>query len=140
MKQLPHFRLIGLIDENIVAQVGIDYRVISIEGTPKKIFGIIDLCVCTKERNKGLAENLMNEVEILAKSSEVDHIVLFADDNRLYKKLGYKNISNVCKYLGIDEHKTVGVLENDLSDCMMVKDIGSNPWERGNIDMLGYIF
>lgn len=44
-KQLPHLRLIAYEDERIIGQVGLDFRVMNMNGEPSHVLGIIDLCV-----------------------------------------------------------------------------------------------
>jgi ribosomal protein S18 acetylase RimI-like enzyme len=139
-KQLPHFRLIGSIENTIIGQVGVDHRVISLNGNSKSIFGIIDLCVDSAHKRKGLAEEMILEIESLAKENKIDFIVLFADDQRLYHRLGFQSVSNRCKWLGIDEHKTVGIIQDSLADCMMIKKTGNSEWQNEDVDMLGYLF
>jgi len=40
----------------------------------------------------------------------------------------------------IDEHQTLGMGEESLSDCMMVKQLGEQTWQNGIVDLLGYLF
>ena len=45
-KQVPHFRLLLQSDAGEwVGQVGIDCRMMALNGVPISVFGIIDLCV-----------------------------------------------------------------------------------------------
>jgi hypothetical protein len=40
----------------------------------------------------------------------------------------------------VDEHQTIGVTEQSLSDCMMVKQIAAQTWRDGMVDLLEYLF
>ena len=139
-KQLPQFRLLVWNNQQLIAQVGVEHRVINIDNTPFRIFGVIDLCCSPSNRSQGIATIILNKLYQQAKSQGIDFIVLFADDHRLYKREGFFRVNNQCKWLGIDEHKTIGILENELSDCMMVKSTSSKEWPLGTVDLMGYLF
>jgi hypothetical protein len=54
-KQLPHFRFLIFDKKNqLVGQVGFDYRVMNLNGRPVRVLGIIDLCVAKAYRSQGL--------------------------------------------------------------------------------------
>lgn len=139
-KLLPQFRYLARIDDELVAQVGIEHRVIANTGIPMQIFGIIDLCVAKSYRKQKIATALLQQVEALAKASNVDFLVLFADDSRLYVQNGYERVDNCCRWMKVDEHQTLGIVEASLSDCMMVKAINEQRWLSGTVDLLGYLF
>ena len=139
-KQLPHFRFLGIMNEELVAQIGIDYRVIKVGDEIFDVFGIIDLCVKEENRGQGLAEKLLNEVHSLAKSNDVDFVVLFADDHRVYNKIGFQLKENSCKWLGIDEHTSLSIIEEKLDSCLMIKSVSGKEWKNGELDMLGYLY
>ena len=63
-KQLPHFRLIAYADERIIGQVGLDFRVMNVNGEPIHVLGIIDLCVREEVRGRGVGRALMDEVDV----------------------------------------------------------------------------
>ncbi len=139
-KQLPQFRYLVWEGPELVAQMGVEHRMISLGETPVRIFGVIDLCTTSQFRKKGIAAKLLEELHVLAKSSGVDFILLFADDFRLYQRVGFKNVSNHCRWLGINEHKMNGVHQDSLKDSMMIVNIGKMQWSDGPVDMLGYLF
>ena len=140
MKQLPHFRLLVKNNDKIIAQTGVDYRVVRVGDKVFRVFGVIDLCVESSFRKRKIAEKLLDEVFSLIKKNYGDFIVLFADDHRLYKRLGYQLKKNKCTWLGVDEHKTVGIIEDVLDDCLMVKEVSGQKWPEGKFDMLGYLY
>lgn len=139
-KQLPHARLLGRLDGMLVAQVGIDHRVIRVGDQPLTILGIIDLCVASEHRNFGYGSCLLESVEELGRKCGVDSVVLLADDHRLYHEHGYKLLNRHCIFLGIDEHQSLGQCERDLDNCLMVKPLANAPWPAGEVDFLGYLF
>jgi GNAT superfamily N-acetyltransferase len=139
-KLLPQFRYLVWEDDNLIAQMGIEHRVITNTGIPARIFGLIDLCVASSYRSQKIATTMLQQIEEVGRMSRIDFLVLFADDSRLYAENGYQRVSNLCRWMKIDEHQTLGVGEESLSDCMMVKQLGEQIWQNGIIDLLGYLF
>jgi GNAT superfamily N-acetyltransferase len=139
-KLLPQFRYLVWIGNNLVAQVGIEHRVITNNGNPVRIFGIIDLCVSLSYRSQKIATKLLQQIEELGKMGKIDFIVLFADDYRLYAENGYQQVTNICRWMKIDEHQIIGIGEKSMADCMMVKQLGDKKWQNGLVDLLGYLF
>jgi GNAT superfamily N-acetyltransferase len=105
-----------------------------------RIFGLIDLCVDPQYRSRKIATKLLQQVDELGRSSEIDFLILFADDRRLYTEHGYCRVENLCRWMMVDEHQTLGIAEKTLADCMMVKQIGARAWQDGTVDLLGYLF
>ncbi|WP_078651210.1 GNAT family N-acetyltransferase [Streptomyces xylophagus] len=138
-KQLPHLRCLAWERDTLIAQVGIDHRIIRNGDAPLRIFGIIDLCVTSSTRSKGIASIILTQVESVARSSKVDVLLLFADDPRVYLANGYRKVSNHVKWLMINDHKTLGITEKPLGE-MMVKMLSDEPWNEGVVDLLGYLF
>jgi GNAT superfamily N-acetyltransferase len=139
-KLLPQFRYLVWVSDNLVAQVGIEHRVISNAGIPVQIFGLIDLCVAPSYRSQKIATKLLQQVEGLGKTSKVDFLVLFADNSRLYTENGYQQVTNLCRWMKVDEHQIIGIGEESMADCMMVKKLGDKKWQDGIVDLLGYLF
>jgi GNAT superfamily N-acetyltransferase len=139
-KLLPQFRYLVWEGENLIAQMGIEHRVITNTGIPARIFGLIDLCVASSYRSQKIATTLLQRIEELGRTSKIDFLVLFADDSRLYAENGYQRVENLCRWLKVDEHQIIGVGEKSLSDCMMVKQVGEQTWQNGIVDLLGYLF
>jgi N-acetylglutamate synthase-like GNAT family acetyltransferase len=139
-KQLPQFRL--LIHENgdVVAQVGVEHRVIRVGDAVHRVFGVIDLATHSAHRGRGLAGALLERLEATAREYGVEFVILFADDQRLYERRGYVQADNTLKFLGIDEHQSVGVLERSLPEAFMVLEVGESRWLPGLVDLLGYLF
>lgn len=140
-KQLPHFRLLAWQAGKLAGQLGIDSRVINIEGQVIKIFGIIDLCVHPQERGAGLATCLLSRAEEIARLHGRDHLVLMADRHDLYLKAGFTRVQPaLTKWLAIDGRKSMGMIQRDLAECFLVKPLSPRPWPSGEIDLLGYLF
>ena len=103
-KQLPHFRFLAFNENNqLVGQVGLDYRVMNLDGKPVKVLGIIDLCVSPNSRSAGIGSSLLLEVDQFSQGRDIDFILLFADHKTLYKKNGYRSVANMCTWLKIDD-------------------------------------
>ena len=114
-KQIPHCRVLAEIDGIIVGQCGLDHRVISTSEGPARVFGVIDVCVAKSRRGKGLALEILQWVEELAVRSNVDFLMLFASDPRLYLRAGYQSPKTVLRWVAIDEHECHGVFEEQES-------------------------
>lgn len=140
-KQIPQGRVLAFNPDNqLVGHVGLDYRMMNLNGKPIKVLGVIDLCVSPAIRSQGIASLLISEVERMAKG-RVDFVLLFADHEGLYSKNGFKTVSNTCKWLKID-HETltsIGVGTQKV-EGLMIKEVGTLPWEEGELDFLGYLY
>jgi GNAT superfamily N-acetyltransferase len=138
-KQMPHFRYLAYDQETLIAQVGLDYRVMNLNGRFIKVLGIIDLCVKRDYRGKNIASELLNKIDEFGRVHRIDFLLLFADINKVYLNNGFVKAKNTCKWLKIDEHKTLGIGEEEI-DELMIKKMGPKDWEEGHLDMLGYLY
>jgi len=136
----PHFRYLAMTGGALTAQMGVELRVIRIGRTVLRTFGIVDLCVRPSERSRGLAARLLAEVTELARSCEMDFVILFADDDRLYTRNGWARAANSCSWVKIDEHTTLGLATAQDTHALMVKATGQQPWPGGDVDLLGHVF
>jgi predicted acetyltransferase len=141
-KQLPHFRFVVFNDKNqLVGQVGIDYRVMNLNGNPIRALGLIDLCVTQNTRSQGIGSMLLLEIEQFCCNRNIDFLLLFADNNTLYLKNGYKSVTNKYKWLKIDH---VSQITRDIGyeviDGLMIKEVGKSGWSEGDLDFLGYLY
>jgi len=140
-KQLPHVRLLAKEGESIVGQVGIDGRVVNVEGTSVSIFGLIDLAVHPARRGKRVGTLLLAEAERIARVCEREFLVLMANRHDLYLKEGYVRVQPaLTKWLAIEDRQSVELTDQDLGDCFLVKPLTERTWPAGKIDMLGYLF
>ena len=138
-KQLPHFRYLAYDKETLIANVGLDYRVMNLNGSSIKVLGIIDLCVKKEYRGKNIASMLLNEIDEFSRIHHIDFLLLFADIETVYVRNGFINAKNICKWLKINEYQTLGIGEEEV-EGLMIKKIGYKDWEDGYLDMLGYLY
>ncbi|MEM7014943.1 MAG: GNAT family N-acetyltransferase, partial [Verrucomicrobiota bacterium] len=124
-KQLPHFRYLAFDQDQLVGQMGVDHRMISVGSEVLSIFGIIDLCVTEPSRGHGFASTMIHEVTQLAEAAKSDFLFLIADDHRIYIKNGFQSISPFVSWMRIDEHRNYGVVVERLEDEVMIKQIGA---------------
>ncbi|MFF3102578.1 GNAT family N-acetyltransferase [Viridibacillus arvi] len=141
-KQVPHFRYLAFNEEkHLLAQVGLDYRVMNLNGEPIKVLGIIDLCVSKEFRSKGIASLLLSEIDKYCVKKDIEFLLLFADNKTLYLKNGFKTVKNKCKWLKIDDRNQtiLGIGYEEISE-LMIKKIGKKEWTEGDLDFLGYLY
>src|SRR5262249_9331249 len=137
----PHFRYVAMTGRgDVAAQMGVEFRVIRVGGTVLRTFGVVDLCVTESQRSRGLAGTLLAELTELARSCEMDFIVLFADDPRVYARHGWARVTNRCSWVRIHDHVTLGLARQEDPGAMMVKALGEQPWPEGDVDLLGHLF
>jgi len=141
-KQVPHFRFLAFNEDNhLLAQVGLDYRVMNLSGKLIKVLGIIDLCVSRESRSNGIASVLLSEIDKYCVKRDIDFLLLFADYKTLYLKNGYKSVKNKCKWLKIDDrNQTILGIGYEEQSGLMIKKIGMNEWTEGDLDFLGYLY
>ena len=140
-KQLPHLRLIAYEDEQIIGQVGLDFRVMNIDGTPIHVLGIIDLCVREAVRGRGVGRALMEKVIALGEAYPIDFLLLFADRPDLYERIGFQKVSNTCTWLQInDENQTTRGIGEARFEELMIRQVGDKRWTDGKLDLLGYLY
>lgn len=138
-KQIPHFRYLAYDEETLIAHVGLDYRVMNLNGSPIKVLGIIDLCVKKEYQGKNIASILLSNIDEFSRMHYIDFLLLFADIETVYLRNGFVLVKNVCSWLKINEHKTLGIGEEE-TEGLMIKKIGYKDWEDGYLDMLGYLY
>ncbi|WP_261342974.1 GNAT family N-acetyltransferase [Gimesia algae] len=139
-KQLPHFRFLAYEDGILVGHMGIDHRMISVGKSVFSIFGVIDLCISSGYRRRGIASEILDQLSALAKAKGIDFLFLVADDHRLYEKNGFRLISTDLTWLKIDEHKNYGVETERIEKELMIKQTGKKVWPDEPVDLLGYLF
>lgn len=138
-KQMPHFRYLAFDEEALIGQVGLDYRAMNLNGIAIKVLGIIDICIKKEYRGKGIGSKLLETIEGFAIAHKLDFLLLFTDVQIFYANSGFINVKNMCKWTKINEHKTLGIGEEEIEE-LMIKKIGSKVWEDGCLDMLGYLY
>ena len=137
----PHFRYIAMRSNGVVAgQMGVELRVIRVGDSVVRTFGVVDLCVRGSERSRGLASMLLAEVTAFARACEMAFVILFADDGRLYARNGWAHVTNLCSWVKIHDHTTLGLARQEDPGVMMVKAVGNRAWPEGDADLLGHLF
>ncbi|WP_214699660.1 MULTISPECIES: GNAT family N-acetyltransferase [unclassified Exiguobacterium] len=141
-KQLPHLRLIACDEQqHVIGQVGLDFRVMNMNGEPIRVLGIIDLCVREEVRGRGVGRALMEEVIALGEAYPIDFLLLFADRPDLYKRIGFHTVSNACTWLKInDENQTTRGIGEASFEELMIRQVGNKRWTEGTLDLLGYLY
>ncbi len=141
-KQLPHFRFLAFNEESqLIGHVGLDYRVMNLNGKPLKILGVIDLCVSQNARSQGIGSRLLLEIDRFSQGRDIDFILLFADNMDLYLRNGYQSVGNKCKWMQINHETQVtnGIGTEHIYE-LMIKQVGMTNWREGNLDLLGYLY
>ncbi|ASP40858.1 GNAT family N-acetyltransferase [Bacterioplanes sanyensis] len=138
-KQLPHYRALRFHEQQLIATMGLDYRVMSVGDEVIKVLGIIDLCVAREYRGQGIAGSMLEQLSDMASERDVDFLLLMADQPEFYQRHGFLEQEQHSQWLKIREHKHYGIAHECLYD-MMVKPISGKPWPTGNLDWLGYMY
>jgi GNAT superfamily N-acetyltransferase len=136
----PHFRFIAIMGGDVVAQMGVELRVVRAGQRIFRTFGVVDFCVKQSSRSRRLATRLLNEVTEYAGSCAMDFILLFADDDRLYVRNGWHRATNPCSWVRINEHRTLGLAHGEVTNALMVKSVQGKAWPDGEVDLLGHLF
>jgi predicted N-acetyltransferase YhbS len=138
-KQLPHARLLARQGEALVGHLAVAHRVVGSAAGPQRILGLLDVVVAPERRGMGIAGALLEAAEARGRAAGVDHLVLFADDDRLYGRHGYRPVSSTLRWLRIHEHASLGIAEEPVAE-LRVRSLGERPWPDGAVDLLGELF
>lgn len=141
-KQLPHHRFLAYQDERLVGHLGVDLRVMNLNGQAVKVFGAIDVCVAPDRQGSGIGTELLQRFETIARdSNRVDFLFLLAKNPAIYEKLGYKTTLLQTTWLKIDQHKNYGLGNELITDALLFyKAISDIQWNDGELDLLGYMY
>lgn len=142
-KQPPHYRILAKENNKLIGQLGLDYRAMSLDGNPIKVLGIIDICVDSKHRNRGIGKKLLQKVDELSLkfSDKVNFIFLVTNIPNYFKKYGFKKVEPTTTWLKIHQHKNYGVGTEKIDDTnFMIKPVNDKKWEGENLDLLGYMY
>ncbi|KHA61503.1 acetyltransferase [Vibrio variabilis] len=139
LKQLPHVRVLEMKGGELIGYMGLDYRVISVDGQPLKVLGVIDFCVEKNARGQGIGRQMLQGVEQFARTKQVDFVILISDLKEFYLTSGYQQITATQSWLRIHQHRNYGVAVEEL-DELYVKPMSEKPWPSGHVDWLGYMF
>ncbi len=139
-KQIPTFRLLAFEKRTLVGHLAVEFRLINIGGAITRIFGVTDVCVAESFQSQKLATTLLDELSTLGQSQDIDFIILFADQHDLYLNNGFELVNNVCRWLIINNHQSLGLSHRRLENCLLVKSLNGAVWGDGVIDFLGHVF
>jgi predicted acetyltransferase len=120
--------------------MGVELRMVRVGTEVVRTLGVVDLCVDPGQRSGGLAGRLLDQVTALAAEVRAAFVVLFADDDRLYRRHGWTGVANTCSWLKINDHTTMGLAEQEATGALMVKATGDRRWPNGDVDLLGHLF
>jgi len=138
-KQIPHFRYLAFDKDILIGQVGLDYRVMNLNGITIRVLGIVDICIKEEYREKGIGSKLLETIKYFSITHKLDFLLLFTDIEKFYAKNDFISVENKCKWTKIDEHKTLGIGEEVIKE-LMIKKTGNKVWKDGYLDMLGYMY
>lgn len=142
-KQLPHYRILVKESEELIGQLGIDFRVMNLNGEPVNVFGIIDFCVDPQFQKQGVGKSLLQKYESIALKhpDKIDFLFLVSDIPQYYEQLGYMKTDIATKWLKINQHRNIGIGNEKIDDAsFLVKSISGKEWKDGELDMLGYMY
>ena len=83
---------------------------------------------------------MLSELEELARKYLIDFILLLTEDHAFYEKQGYQLVENACRWLVMQNHRSLGVIERQMNQTLMMKQVGEKEWGEGTLDFLGYVF
>ncbi|HKK78713.1 MAG TPA: GNAT family N-acetyltransferase [Phaeodactylibacter sp.] len=139
-KQQPDFRYLGWENGKLIAHMAVEHRTINNAEQLLRIFGVADLCVEREWQHQHIGSQLLSELSLLGQKNGIDFIVLLAAEPELYLKNGFKAVNNICRWLMISSHTTLGVAQRHIEAALMVKALGEKRWRPGVVDFLGTIF
>lgn len=142
-KQLPHHRLLLLDSGKVAGHLGIDYRVMNLNGEVVSVFGIKDLAVLPVHQGKGYGAMLMNEFAAIAEkhSANIDFAFLVTDVPAFYSRFGFVSTHIQTTWLKIHRTKSYNIGNETITDAVfMYKEISGKKWADGELDLLGYMY
>ena len=139
--QLPSFRYLVKGDDNIlIGHMGVCHRLMNLDGESIRVFGVMDLCVEQAYQSQRIASRMLESLTTLGQQHGVEFIVLIAQEHQLYENNGFVLYDHACKWLVINQQKSLGICLRRLEDCLMVKGLGDRAWNGQIADFLGPIF
>jgi len=136
----PHFRFLASEGDTLLGQVGIELRYIRAGDRVLRTFGVVDLAVTAGARSGGLAGRLLAEMFDHARACDIEFVLLFADDDRVYVREGWVRVGNRLTWVKIHEHNTLGLSVRVDTEALMVRPVAGATWPDGDIDLLGHVF
>lgn len=139
-RQLPDFRYLGYQNEQLMAHMAVEHRLLYNAGHLCKVFGVIDLCVDPLFQRRRVASHLLSRLTDLGRSHGIEFLVLLAGQHQLYLDNGFQLVSNPCVWMMITGDQSLGLTRRSVQHSLMVKPLGERQWKEGLVDFLGSIF
>ena len=142
-KQAPHYRILVKENDTLIGHVGLDYRAMSLDGSPIKVLGLIDICIDCQQRNRKIGASLLQKVDELSLefSEKIDFLFLATNIPNYFSKYGFEKIEPTTTWLKIHHHKNYGLGTEKINDTnFMIKPINNKKWEGVILDLLGYMY
>jgi GNAT superfamily N-acetyltransferase len=139
-RQLPSFRYLASAGGELVGHLAVEHRMINAGGTHACIFGIADLCVEAQYQSRQIGSGLLQAAETDARNEGIDFLVLISDEHGFYERAGFRVADNICRWVSIGDHVSIGLVQGRLPGSLLVKPLGGKKWGEGVVDFLGYMF
>ncbi len=140
LHQLPSFRVLGRRPEQLIAHMGVDYRLMNNGGKAIKVMGVSDFCVAMGRRRQQVGSQMLQFLERMADGAGVDFIMLIARDSGWYEQRGFKAVDNYVKWLMLHQGQSLGLGFRRLQGSLLVKPVSGLSWRDAPIDFMGNIF
>ncbi len=138
-KQVPHSRILVWKKEALIGHASLEYRKIKVGETIMKALLIGDICVLPAFQNQNIASEIIAKIESLGKENNLDLMMVTVTDTSLYTRNGFYTVDNICRWVILQNHSTLGVRERNLNNSLMIKNLGQSKWNDGIIDFMGHI-
>jgi GNAT superfamily N-acetyltransferase len=138
--QPPHFRMLCFDGDRLIGHLAGILREILIAGNPSLVLGLVDLCIDHEWVGQRLASELIESIELKAKSQGIEFLMAMTADPAFYEKNGFHTIESKCIWLSFLGGKSLGLFKRIPPSGLMVKPISNEPWPEGEIDLLGPLF
>ncbi len=139
-RQCPHFRFLAWDETTLLGQMSVEYRLVNNNHQVRRIFGVTDFCVAKDFQNQKVATKMLLELEDLGRRHRIDFLLLLTRDQDVYRRWGFKEVNNQCRWLLIQHHQSIGLIDRPMPEGLMVKPLGAERWAPGRLDFLGHIF
>lgn len=129
----PQWYLLGYLQDELVVQVGVLQRTITISNKPLLLAGISFLITEPQHRGKGFATELMKQTDVFVRVNLGLPFGLLTCKPRLetlYSSMGWKCVNCPNVFTQPTGNRSCGGL-------IMIKEYGGISWPEGSIDLCG---
>ena len=130
---IPQWYIIGYLQDELVAQVGVLQRTITISNKPLLIAGIGFLITEPRHRGRGFATELMKQTDVFVRVKlELSFSLLTCKPRleTLYSGMGWRAVNCPNVFTQPTGNRSCGGL-------IMINECGGIPWPEGEIDLCG---